>query len=381
MRAQASADRSLSDSSSRCGAQTAPAAPLRRQPARACSRPHEWRRSARSRSNSAGSIRTRCVARSTVDLGALVDRSDCLGDAADAMPAGHVTDFEGDQFDLQWVFEKSTFILPTVGGSSPFATKGRTRGPRLTLLRWEGPSALRASKHAPCLLRPTGLAVFQARRCSAAHGQFDGRGGRCPPMTKIRTGQAPAPLTRAQFHERFQVRFYDPAFEGEREAIARLEAIAWDALQEGRKAPITQPPGRGFADPTYDLSVEWLDTRARLQAAQKLLGRQRSVVARAAGLRLAAQRRHLPGRDVEDLPAGRTGARGAVEAQASQADLLDLSLAHLRLRPQHPSVQGLRVDARCRCATGRAAATRTMRWTRPTTGWPRSTSAGWRRTA
>jgi len=40
-------------------------------------------------------------------------------------------------------------------------------------------------------------------------------------MTKIRTGQAPASLTRAQFHERFQVRFYDPAFEGEREAIAR----------------------------------------------------------------------------------------------------------------------------------------------------------------
>ena len=30
-------------------------------------------------------------------------------------------------------------------------------------------------------------------------------------MTKIRKGQAPAPLTRAEFHERFNVRFYDPA--------------------------------------------------------------------------------------------------------------------------------------------------------------------------
>ena len=38
-------------------------------------------------------------------------------------------------------------------------------------------------------------------------------------MTDIRTGQAPPPLTREQFHERFQVRFYDPAFEGEREAL------------------------------------------------------------------------------------------------------------------------------------------------------------------
>jgi multimeric flavodoxin WrbA len=88
-------------------------------------------------------------------------------------------------------------------------------------------------------------------------------------MTKIRTGQAPAPLTRAQFRERFNGRFYDPAFEVERDAIARLEGIAWDALQEGRKAPITRPAGRGFADPTYEVSVQWLDSRKRLKAAQK----------------------------------------------------------------------------------------------------------------
>ena len=44
-------------------------------------------------------------------------------------------------------------------------------------------------------------------------------------MTKIRTGQAPAELTRAQFHECFLTRFYDPAFAVESDAIARLEAI------------------------------------------------------------------------------------------------------------------------------------------------------------
>jgi hypothetical protein len=69
-------------------------------------------------------------------------------------------------------------------------------------------------------------------------------------MTRIRTGQAPAPPTRAQFQERFQVRFHDPAFAGERDAIARLEAIAWEAHQEGRKAPVTRPAGPDFADPT-----------------------------------------------------------------------------------------------------------------------------------
>jgi multimeric flavodoxin WrbA len=88
-------------------------------------------------------------------------------------------------------------------------------------------------------------------------------------VTKIRKGQAPAPLTRTEFHERFSVRFYDPAYAVERDAIARLEDIAWDAMLEGRKAPITRPAGRGFADPTYQISVQWLDTRKRLKAAQK----------------------------------------------------------------------------------------------------------------
>ena len=88
-------------------------------------------------------------------------------------------------------------------------------------------------------------------------------------MTKIRTGQVPAPLTREQFHERYLLGFYDPAFAGEHEAIARLEEIAWQAMQEGRKAPITRVAGRGFADPTYEISVQWLDTRKRLRLAQK----------------------------------------------------------------------------------------------------------------
>src|SRR5450432_929072 len=87
-------------------------------------------------------------------------------------------------------------------------------------------------------------------------------------MTKIRKGQAPAPLTRAEFRERFNEKYFDPAYEPEREAIARLEAIAWDAHQDGRKAPVTRPAGRGFADASYPISVQWLETRRRLKAAE-----------------------------------------------------------------------------------------------------------------
>ena len=84
-------------------------------------------------------------------------------------------------------------------------------------------------------------------------------------MTKPRTGQAPKwPISRDEFHERFQQKFVDPAFEKEREAIARIEAIAWEAYKDDRKSPRTAKAGPGFADPDFKLSVEWLETRERL---------------------------------------------------------------------------------------------------------------------
>ena len=87
-------------------------------------------------------------------------------------------------------------------------------------------------------------------------------------MIKIRTGQAPAVLSRKVFHQRFMQSFFDPAFLQEGEALTRLEDIAWDAYKEGRKAPVTRKAGKGYADPDYDLSVEWLDTRDKLHKAQ-----------------------------------------------------------------------------------------------------------------
>lgn len=88
-------------------------------------------------------------------------------------------------------------------------------------------------------------------------------------MTEIRKGQQPAELTREQFHERFMRRFMDPAYRVEHEAIARLETIAWQAMKDGRKAPITRRAGNGFQDPDYEASVEWLDTHQRLKQAQQ----------------------------------------------------------------------------------------------------------------
>ncbi len=91
-------------------------------------------------------------------------------------------------------------------------------------------------------------------------------------MSDVRKGQAPPTLQRGEFAIKFRDGFYDPAFDAEADAIARLEEIAWKAYEEGRKAPRTEKAGPGFADPTYDLSIEWKATRDKLLAAQEKWG-------------------------------------------------------------------------------------------------------------
>jgi multimeric flavodoxin WrbA len=87
-------------------------------------------------------------------------------------------------------------------------------------------------------------------------------------MTTARKGQAPGHLGRDEFGLRFRARFQDPAFAAEADALARLEGIAWQAYDEGRKAPVTRKAGPGFADPEYSLSVDWLAARDAIAAAR-----------------------------------------------------------------------------------------------------------------
>ena len=85
---------------------------------------------------------------------------------------------------------------------------------------------------------------------------------------KIRIGQAPKSIKRLEFSERFKKSFLDPAFRKEDDAIDKLEEIAWHAYIEGRKAPLTQKAGVGYANPSYELSVEWVATKKILDEAQ-----------------------------------------------------------------------------------------------------------------
>ena len=144
-------------------------------------------------------------------------------------------------------------------------------------------------------------------------------------MTKIRKGQAPAELSRAEFKRRFLERFYDPAYAPESEAIGRLEQIAWDAHTEGRKAPITRKAGRGFADPSHEVSVQWLDTRQRLKAAQS---RWQDAKAPSRVLLVCGSARNdgtCPGENSKTWRLTEL-ARDVVRRAGVEADVLDLSL-------------------------------------------------------
>ncbi|MBV9954300.1 MAG: flavodoxin family protein [Pseudolabrys sp.] len=88
-------------------------------------------------------------------------------------------------------------------------------------------------------------------------------------MVEVRKGMPPVKLGEHEFKKRFLSRFIDPAFEPLKAELDKIADAAWDGYKNSRKAPHTVKAGPGFADPDYDLSVEWLEARNAVQAAQQ----------------------------------------------------------------------------------------------------------------
>jgi hypothetical protein len=74
---------------------------------------------------------------------------------------------------------------------------------------------------------------------------------------KVRKGMPSVALSKAEFAERFKARFYDPIFAIHADKIESMLAEAWISYHDYHKSPVTRKAGKGFADPAYDLSVEW----------------------------------------------------------------------------------------------------------------------------
>jgi multimeric flavodoxin WrbA len=141
---------------------------------------------------------------------------------------------------------------------------------------------------------------------------------------QIRKGQVTQKMTRDAFRARFLARFYDPAFRQEDDALDRLEEIAWQAYMDGRKSPMTEKAGPGYADPDYDLSVEWRAASERIKAAQ---ARQRDPATRSRVLVINASSRNDMSCPSEMSKSYRLAkiVCGTLDGHGVDVDLLDLS--------------------------------------------------------
>ena len=86
--------------------------------------------------------------------------------------------------------------------------------------------------------------------------------------TEPRTGMPDPRLSEAQFKQRYLTQFADPAFDSLQPELCKIAAAAWDGYTNGRKSPRTRKAGSEFADPDYDLAIDWINARAAIDAAQ-----------------------------------------------------------------------------------------------------------------
>ncbi len=85
----------------------------------------------------------------------------------------------------------------------------------------------------------------------------------------VRKGMPSVQLDKVEFKKRFLTQFYDPAFQPLQKELDKIAEAAWDGYDNYRKAPRTVKAGQGFADPDYDLSVEWLETSKAIEVAER----------------------------------------------------------------------------------------------------------------
>jgi multimeric flavodoxin WrbA len=89
-------------------------------------------------------------------------------------------------------------------------------------------------------------------------------------------GKAPAPrkgmpevrLDEGEFKRRFKAQFADPAFDPLAVELERIAHAAWDGYANSRKSPRTRKAGDDYADPDYDLAVDWIAAKKAIDQAR-----------------------------------------------------------------------------------------------------------------
>jgi multimeric flavodoxin WrbA len=145
-------------------------------------------------------------------------------------------------------------------------------------------------------------------------------------MTEPRVvkGMPSVELSREEFERRFRERFYDPAFESLERELAPLVEQAWRSYIDYHKSPRKRSAGPGFADPAFELPVEWLAARAAIAAAEQ---RHRSPGPSRILLINASARtdQSCPGEMSKTFRLARIAQREIEQQPSFEVDLLDLS--------------------------------------------------------
>jgi hypothetical protein len=90
----------------------------------------------------------------------------------------------------------------------------------------------------------------------------------------VRKGMPSVQLDKQEFKKRFLTKFYDPLYEPLTRELDKIIDAAWTSYNDYHKSPRTRKAGAGFADPNYEISIEWLAARSDIQAAER---RQKSA--------------------------------------------------------------------------------------------------------
>ncbi len=141
----------------------------------------------------------------------------------------------------------------------------------------------------------------------------------------VRRGQGNVKLTREEFERRLRERFFDPEFASVERQIADVIDVAWKAYDEYHKSPRTRKAGPGFANPDFDLPIEWLETRDRIHDAER---QHKDTGRRSRVLLVSGAARHdqtCPGEMPKTFRLASL-AREEIERAGVECDFLDLSL-------------------------------------------------------
>jgi multimeric flavodoxin WrbA len=85
----------------------------------------------------------------------------------------------------------------------------------------------------------------------------------------VRKDMPSARLDKDEFARRVRARFYDPAFDTLADEIDKIIDAAWSGYDEYRKSPHARAAGPGYADPSYELPIEWIAARDAIRRAEE----------------------------------------------------------------------------------------------------------------